>query len=78
MIGWQVRAALFAGAIAAILFGVYQVYSAGWRDGRNALIAEQARIVADKLKGAADADEASRACAANPDCRMRNDGFRRD
>jgi hypothetical protein len=55
-----------------------KLYLAGYKNGRNALLAEQARVVADKLKGAADEDEISRACSADPACRMRSDGFRRD
>lgn len=49
-----------------------------WSDGRNALIEEQVEDAKRRNADAEKADADARRCAADPGCRVQNDGFRRD
>ena len=53
-------------------------YKLGERNGKNSVRAEIAEEVKRRLSNAQMADDAHTRCLANPDCRLRNDGFRRD
>lgn len=69
------RAFIIAGLLGVAL-GWYTVHT------RNqALLAERARVQAEeqaRVDKANKADDAARRCAADPRCRLLNDGFRRD
>ena len=86
-IGWPLAKAFLAAnwkPIAAVLavlglIGWHKVQiNAAWRDGRNALIAEQAEEAKRRNADAQAADDASRKCSSDPACRLQDDGFRRD
>lgn len=49
-----------------------------WHAGRAALIAEQAEEAKRRNADAQAADAAARRCAADPACRLQDDGHRRD
>lgn len=49
-----------------------------WYAGRAALRAEQAEEAKRRNADAQEADAAARRCAADPACRLQDDGFRRD
>lgn len=49
-----------------------------WREGRAALIQEQADEAKRRNADAQAADAAARKCSADPACRLQNDGHRRD
>lgn len=61
------------------LFGWHkvQVWSA-YKEGRAAVIAEQAKEAQRRDDNAKAADDDARKCAADPTCRLRDDGWRRD
>lgn len=65
-----------AGLVILLLMG--WLYQQGRRDGAAAVRAEIAAENARRLNDATRADDASRKCAADPVCRLSNDGFRRD
>jgi hypothetical protein len=68
-------------AAGVVLFGVVwhklQVQEA-WTAGRAALLAEQAEEAKRRNENAQAADAVARKCAANPACRLLDDGHRRD
>jgi hypothetical protein len=47
-------------------------------DGYNSRVVEEVRATTKRSTNANRADDAARRCAADPDCRLSNDGFRRD
>lgn len=49
-----------------------------WYAGRSALIAEQVEEAKRRNADAQAADAAARKCAADPACRLQDDGHRRD
>lgn len=49
-----------------------------YREGRAAIIAEQAREAQRRDENAKTAEDDARQCAADPSCRLRDDGWRRD
>jgi hypothetical protein len=55
----------------------YEMYRA-FNAGKEYILAEQKKEIERRSSNAQQADEASRACAADPACRMRDDGHRRD
>ena len=50
----------------------------GLRRERPAGIADEARVAQEKLDATNRANDAARKCAADPACRLQNDGYRRD
>lgn len=69
--------AIAAGILALVGWHQLQV-SKAWHLGRKALLAEQAEEAKRRNADAQEADAAARKCAADPSCRMQDDGFRRD
>jgi len=71
-----------AGAVGAILILAFFWYkfeiAKAHREGRQAVLAEQAHEAARRNNDAAKADEISRTCQLNPACRLSDDGHRRD
>jgi hypothetical protein len=68
-------------AVGVVLFGIVwhklQVREA-WTAGRAALIAEQSEEAKRRGANAQAADAIARQCAADPACRLLDDGNRRD
>jgi hypothetical protein len=76
MIPWKPIA---AGLVAlALIFAGWRIHNAIWQAGYDARTAEIAAAIERKLEDANTADDASMRCAADSECRMRDDGFRRD
>lgn len=69
--------AVAAGAIALVL-AAWRWDAAAVRRGYEACRAEIIAAEERRTEDATDADEAARRCAADPECRMRRDPFRRD
>jgi len=69
-----------AAGIAALLIiaACWRIHDAIWQAGYDARTAQAAAEVQRKLHDANLADDASRRCAADPACRLSNDGYRRD
>lgn len=53
-------------------------YSAGYKAGANNVRVEIAKEVRGKLNAAQTADDATTRCLADAQCRLSNDGYRRD
>lgn len=69
--------ALVGGFLALLAWHKVQVNEA-WRDGRAALVAEQAAEAKRRNDNANAANDASAKCALDDACRMQDDGHRRD
>jgi len=81
MIAWLIlnwRVVAVGAALAAMLGSMLVIDQRGYARGYAAAQADQARVERGKADAANRADEDSRRCAADPECRLRNDGFRRD
>ena len=70
--------ARYAVALVVILGALALIYREGRKNGEATLRAEIAAETERKLRDAATADDAAMRCAADPACRLRSDGFRRD
>lgn len=64
-------------ALALVVWHKVEV-SRAWHAGRAALVAEQAAEAKRRNDNAQEADAAARRCAADPACRLQDDGHRRD
>ena len=75
---WKFRVPLAALAAALALLGLfYYVDDRAYRRGYDTRVAEEAAEAQRRIKDATDADERARACAADPDCRLRSDPWER-
>lgn len=65
-------------AVGAALLALAYVASAIHKAGYNAATATVATQEKERTNAANRADDAARRCAVDPDCRLRDDGLRRD
>ena len=73
---WRSLSIAFA-LLALFAWHKIEVRSA-YKEGRAAILAEQAAEAKRRDDNAKAADDDSRKCAADPSCRLRDDGWRRD
>jgi hypothetical protein len=71
---------IYAGIAAIVALGLAfaATYRIGYSHGAAGVRAEIAEQVQRRLKDAQIADDAATRCLADPQCRMSNDGYRRD
>ena len=68
---------ILAGILALVsLLGT--TYFIGRSDGKAVCVASSYSITLEKNNAASHADDAARRCAADPACRLSNDGYKRD
>ena len=72
------RLYLFSAIAAVIVAVVIIVYFKGRADGRASYAAQATQQLKEKSDAASKADDDARRCASDPDCRLSNDGYRRD
>jgi len=70
--------ARYAVALVVILGALALIYREGRKSGEAQLRADIAAETNRRARDAATADDAAMRCAADPACRLRSDGFRRD
>jgi hypothetical protein len=68
----------YALIFAAFLVACGTIYEVGRSHGGASVRADIAKEVRKKLNAAQTADDATTRCLADPQCRMSNDGYRRD
>lgn len=77
MFGIPIRTILIVAAIMAVIgaatWAFKATYNAGWNAREVEIQAENQR----RTRDANQADDAARRCAANPDCRLSDDGYER-
>lgn len=69
---------LFATTPLAYKAGHYLGHRAGFKAGQDALKASITQKVKEKQDASKVADDLARECARDPECRVLDDGFRRD
>lgn len=75
---WLIGAGLAAAVALAVGAMAWTINDRAYDRGYAARAAEAEAETRRRLKDVTDADEAHRACAADPHCRLQSDGFRRD
>ena len=73
---WRVALAVLAVVGAGLL--VLKVENDAYRRGEAACAAQAAAADRERTDAANRADDDARRCLLDPDCRLRDDGFRRD
>jgi len=73
---WRVVAAL--GVIAALALLAWRINDKAFDRGKASVVADQIQTERRLTDDANRADADARRCAADPACRMQNDGHRRD
>lgn len=68
----------YALVAAGVLFALATSYEFGRSYGAASVRAQIAKEVREKLNAAQTADDATTRCLADPQCRLSNDGYRRD
>lgn len=65
-------------AVVALFTLLGSTYIIGRSDGKAVCVASSYSITLEKNNAASHADDAARRCAADPACRLSNDGYKRD
>jgi len=73
---WRIVAA--AGVLAALSLAAWRINDMAYERGKASVVADQIQIERRLTDDANRADADARRCAADPACRMQNDGHRRD
>lgn len=73
---WRVVAA--GGLVAALAYGAWHINDRAYDRGYAARVAEESTATKERTDAANRADDTARRCAADPGCRLQNDGYRRD
>lgn len=73
---WRILLTLLAPILLAII--AWGIDGHGYDRGYAARVAEEATIIRERTDAANRADDDARRCAADPACRLSNDGWRRD
>lgn len=72
------RLYIYGGVVAVVIAFVTFVYFKGRIDGQASYAAEVAQQLKEKSDAVNQADDLARRCATDPECRVRDDGYRRD
>ncbi|CAH1661572.1 conserved hypothetical protein [Hyphomicrobiales bacterium] len=73
---WRLIAA--AGIFAVLAYGAWEINDRAYDRGYAARVTEETTATKERTNAANRADDAARRCAADPGCRLQNDGYRRD
>ena len=72
------RLYIYGGVAAVMITFVTFIYFKGRADGYASYAASVAQQLKEKSDAVNQADDLARRCAADPECRVRDDGYRRD
>lgn len=74
----NLKLVIAAAVLAALALAGWRIGDRAYDRGYGARVAEEAAVIKERTDAATRADDDARRCAADPGCRLQDDGYRRD